>query len=243
MPVVLQSVLAAVDFGDASARAVALAGLVADRCGAATLRLLHTEAAEAPAYFTHDQIEALERQQQEMRAQAERFLAQFGRRHTHHPLSTVVNDGSPSEAILRASMTADLVVMGTHGRHGPKRWWLGSVAERVLRDVRRPLLIVRADMPVDAAFSRVLVHAASPLAGAATLDSARQPTACFSGEVIDGRGQPIELAVDAERATLLAVAAPVPRTSSWLSDYGEPLVRFCTVPILFVPEFTQGASS
>jgi len=83
------SVLAAVDFGDASARAVALAGFIADRCGAATFRLLHTEAAEAPAYFTHQQIEALERQQQAMRAQAERYLAQFGRRHTTHPLSTV----------------------------------------------------------------------------------------------------------------------------------------------------------
>jgi nucleotide-binding universal stress UspA family protein len=243
MLTVPQSVLAAVDFGEASARAVALGGLVAQRCGATTLQVLHTEAGEAPAYFTHAQIEALERQQQEMRAQAERFLAQFGRRHTHHPISTVVNDGSPSEAILRGSMTADLVVMGTHGRHGPKRWWLGSVAERVLRDVRRPLLIVRADMPVDAVFSRVLVHAASPLAGAATLDYARQLTACFSGEVIDGRHQPIEPAIAAARATLLAIAAPVPRTPSWLSDYGEPLVRFCTVPILFVPEITQGASS
>jgi len=245
MPTVPQSVLVAVDFGEASACAVAIGGLVADRYGAATLRLLHVEAAEAPTYFTYDQIEALERQQQEMRAQAERYLAQFGRRQTHHPVSAVVNEGSPSEAILRQSMTADLVVMGTHGRHGPKRWWLGSVAERVLREVRRPLLIVRADMPgsVDAAFSRVLVHAASPLAGDGTLDYARQLTACFNGEVADGRHQPIEPAVVSARATLLAVAAPVPRTSSWLSNYGEPLMRFCTLPILFVPEINQGASS
>ena len=245
MLTVPQSVLAAVDFGDASARAVALGGFVADRCGAATLRLLHTEAAEAPAYFTHDQIEALERQQQAMRAQAERYLVQFGRHHTPHPLSASVDEGSPSEAILRESMTADLVVMGTHGRRGPKRWWLGSVAERVLREVRRPLLIVRADMSgaVDTVFSRVLVHSAPPLDGASTLDYVRHLTACFSGEVVDGRGQPIEPAVAAARATLLAVAAPLPRTSGWLSHYGDSLVRFCTVPILFVPEINQGASS
>ena len=245
MPTVPQSVLAAVDFGEASARAVALGGFVAERCGAATLRLLHTEAAEAPAYFTHDQIEALGRQQQAMRAQAERYLTQFGRHHTPHPLSVVVDEGSPSDTILRESMTADLVVMGTHGRHGPKRWWLGSVAERVLRDVRRPLLIVRADMPgpVDSVFSRVLVHAAPPLAGAGTLDYARHLTACFNGEVVDGRGQSIEPAVAAARATLLAVAAPLPRTSGWLSHYGDSLVRFCTIPILFVPEINQGASS
>jgi hypothetical protein len=30
------------------------------------------------------------------------------------------------------------------------------------------------------------------------------------------------------REALLAVAAPLPRASSWLSDYGEPLVRFST---------------
>jgi nucleotide-binding universal stress UspA family protein len=245
MPSIPQSVLAAVDFGDASVRAVALAGLVAERCGVSTLRLLHTEAAEAPAYFTHDQVEALERQQQAMRAQAERYLAQFGRRHTTHPLSTVVAEGSPSEAIVDEATTADLVVMGTHGRHGPKRWWLGSVAERVLREIQRPLLVVRADTPgpVEAVFSRVLVHAATPLVGDGALDYARQLAACFGGEVVDGRGQAIEAAVAAGRATLLVVAAPLPRTSDWLSHYGDSLVRFCTVPILFVPEINQGASS
>jgi len=38
------------------------------------------------------------------------------------------------------------------------------------------------------------------------------------------------------------VAAPQRRSSAWLSNYGEPLVRYCTVPILFVPEIMQGAS-
>lgn len=188
MPSVPLSALAAVDFGDALARAVAVAGLIADRCGAATLRLLHAETTEAPAYFTHDQIEALERQQQATRLQAEHFLVQFGRKHTRHPLSAVVKEASPADAILREATNANLVVMGTHGRHRPKRWWLGSVAERVLRDV---------DRPRESLFSRALVHA----------------------------------------------AAPLPRTSAWLSDYGEPLVRFSTVPILFVPETVQGASS
>jgi hypothetical protein len=135
--------------------------------------------------------------------------------------------------------------MGTHGRRGPKRWWLGSVAERVLREIPRPLLVVRADTPgpVDAVFSRVLVHAATPLVGDGALDYARHLTARFTGEVVDVRGQAIEPAVAAARATLLVVAAPLPRTSGWLSHYADSLVRFCTVPILFVPETNQGASS
>ena len=119
------------------------------------------------------------------------------------------------------------------------------MAERVLREVRQPLLIVRAYLPgpAESVFSRVLVHAAAPLVGASTLDYARQLTACFGGEVVDGRREPIEPALAAGNATLLVVAAPLPRTSAWLSDYGEPLVRFSTVPILFVPEANQGASS
>jgi nucleotide-binding universal stress UspA family protein len=36
-----------------------------------------------------------------------------------------------------------LIVMGTHGRHGTKRLMLGSVAERVLRQSRIPVLAIR----------------------------------------------------------------------------------------------------
>ncbi|MDH3404590.1 MAG: universal stress protein [Acidobacteriota bacterium] len=38
---------------------------------------------------------------------------------------------------------ADLIVMGTHGRRGPMRWFLGSVAEEVLRHATCPVLAVR----------------------------------------------------------------------------------------------------
>jgi nucleotide-binding universal stress UspA family protein len=38
--------------------------------------------------------------------------------------------------------SADLIVMGTHGRTGIRRVLLGSVAEQVLRQARCPLLVV-----------------------------------------------------------------------------------------------------
>lgn len=44
---------------------------------------------------------------------------------------------------LAADLDADLVVVGTHGRHGMARLLLGSVAERVLRLARCPVLVVR----------------------------------------------------------------------------------------------------
>lgn len=59
-------------------------------------------------------------------------------------VSTVVVVGEPAETILDYIETkgVDLVVMSTHGRSGVSRWFLGSVAERVLRrSVAPPFLV------------------------------------------------------------------------------------------------------
>lgn len=45
---------------------------------------------------------------------------------------------------IAAEWHADLIVMGTHGRRGVRRLVLGSVAERVLRNAHRPVLLVPA---------------------------------------------------------------------------------------------------
>ncbi|MGF6812975.1 nucleotide-binding universal stress UspA family protein [Paraburkholderia sp. Clong3] len=44
---------------------------------------------------------------------------------------------------------ADLVVMGTHGRHGIGRLLVGSVAEAVLRRTEVPVLLVRRERDLD----------------------------------------------------------------------------------------------
>lgn len=50
--------------------------------------------------------------------------------------------GDPVAEILKAAheLPADVIVMGTHGRSGVKRWVLGSVADQVLRDAPCPVL-------------------------------------------------------------------------------------------------------
>lgn len=52
--------------------------------------------------------------------------------------------GPACELILRVAgeLDADLIVVGTHGRRGLKRLVLGSVAERVVRLARAPVLTV-----------------------------------------------------------------------------------------------------
>jgi nucleotide-binding universal stress UspA family protein len=70
-------------------------------------------------------------------AQLDRVAGEFAR------ARTLLLDGSPGEMIVRAGDNADLVVMGTHGRTGVKRMVMGSVAEYVVRNCRKPVLTVR----------------------------------------------------------------------------------------------------
>jgi nucleotide-binding universal stress UspA family protein len=52
--------------------------------------------------------------------------------------------GAPAREILSfaSGHECDLIVMGTHGRHGPARLLLGSVAEHVVREAPCPVLTV-----------------------------------------------------------------------------------------------------
>jgi nucleotide-binding universal stress UspA family protein len=59
--------------------------------------------------------------------------------------SELLVDGDPARQIVRAaqSMNADLLVVGTHGRTGLTKFFLGSVAARVVATARCPVVTVR----------------------------------------------------------------------------------------------------
>ena len=61
---------------------------------------------------------------------------------------SVVRVGQPADEIVRVADDehVDLIVMGTQGRTGLERLMLGSVAERVIRRARCPVLTVRPDV-------------------------------------------------------------------------------------------------
>ncbi len=58
-------------------------------------------------------------------------------------VTSEVQYGLPLEVIERTSRGFDLVVVGTHGRTGIEHLIVGSVAERVVRHVDRPVLVAR----------------------------------------------------------------------------------------------------
>jgi nucleotide-binding universal stress UspA family protein len=82
----------------------------------------------------------------EVRRNAGELLRKYARKNATEEahVATMVVDDSPARAIVRTAdaINADLILMGTHGRHGIQRAVLGSVTERVLRDTNRPVMTV-----------------------------------------------------------------------------------------------------
>ena len=58
----------------------------------------------------------------------------------------VVITGKPAESLVdyANNNAIDLIIMATHGRSGITKWFWGSVAEKVLRAVDIPILLVKA---------------------------------------------------------------------------------------------------
>jgi nucleotide-binding universal stress UspA family protein len=138
-------VLYATDFSRASRPAFARA-LDLARHHRARLVLLHILMPpspflgdELPASFVDLQVRA--------RREVERRLATLvgQAKKAGIRVETELTEGVPSEEILRAArrQRADLIVMGTHGRTGLGRVFMGSVAERVLQRATCPVLTVR----------------------------------------------------------------------------------------------------
>ncbi len=57
----------------------------------------------------------------------------------------LARSGKPADVVIKVAeeIDADLIVMATHGRTGITRLFLGSVAEQVVRESKRPVLTIR----------------------------------------------------------------------------------------------------
>jgi nucleotide-binding universal stress UspA family protein len=231
----LRKILVPVDFGPASAQAIALGGFFASASGA-RLMAVHAETFEVPPYFTLQQIARYEAERKAARVQALSYLRGFIAEHTEWEAEAHVVEERPSEAIIAAAGDADLVIMGTHGRRGPGRWWRGSVAERVVRASPCPVLVlhegVQLPAPMDL-FARVVVAGAGGEASALALDQVRALVAHYQGAVI------VESALDAcapaalERASLIVLILPADAGRRLAPDPGAVL-KTCQRPVLFI---------
>lgn len=141
-----KTILVPTDFGDASDGALAYAVELARALGAQVV-LMHSF--EIPAVGFPDgalvataemTTRVLEGAQIGLDRQKEYYDGQGV------TLRTVVKQGDAWRTVLATAdeVGAELIVMGTHGRKGLPRALLGSVAEKVVRTARVPVLTVHA---------------------------------------------------------------------------------------------------
>jgi nucleotide-binding universal stress UspA family protein len=88
----------------------------------------------------------------EARAEATDYIARIKERQTNEGSSIVahIDEREPSEAILAVAEEVDawLIALATHGRGGVTRWAFGSVADTILKEAKRPVLLVRSAQPL-----------------------------------------------------------------------------------------------
>jgi nucleotide-binding universal stress UspA family protein len=144
-----QNILCPIDFSEGSLAALEEAQCLAEAFDA-KIALLHVW--QLPAVAVYDKFIW----PQELLPRVDTQLEAAARQRMQHLLDTIpearrrrITDhilcGDAASTILDQATTlaADLIVMGTHGRRGPSRFLMGSVAERVVRHAHCPVLTVR----------------------------------------------------------------------------------------------------
>ncbi|HEX7253009.1 MAG TPA: universal stress protein [Thermoanaerobaculia bacterium] len=144
----MKPILFATDFSKASERAFQQAIEIAqDRRAELLIAHAYQPPAVAPtdAYLSAALYEQLDAKLRDAAAQQlERFVRVARERGARSRSLLLI--GVADEAIAEAAKEqgADLIVLGTHGRTGPARFFLGSVASRVTSTAPCPVLTVRA---------------------------------------------------------------------------------------------------
>ncbi len=137
-----RSILVPLDGSALAEQALTVAATLADRMRA-QLHLVHVHAPPVVDEFAQYGVAG-----QAARETAEHYVLETADRlRAAHDgtVSASMLDGRPATAIAtHATATGvDLIVMASHGRTGASRFWLGSVADAVIRSSTVPVLVVR----------------------------------------------------------------------------------------------------
>ena len=136
-----QTVIAPVDFSDASYNAVEVARkIVADPSG---LHIVHV--IPSPTLFEPASLINKLDHSATYHASMEAIRQHLGEKYQESQVNVLFGDPGSEIAAFADRLNADLIVISSHGRGGVKRILLGSVAERVLQLARCPVLVLRRE--------------------------------------------------------------------------------------------------
>jgi nucleotide-binding universal stress UspA family protein len=177
-----RSLLVPVDGSPFSEQALPLAQAIARRAGAALeLVLVHEPFVyyNAPSALTVDVDQYVRDGWQHYLERLEKRLSAGAT----HPVTSTFLVGAAAEAILghAAVRGSDLVVMSTHGKGPLSRFWLGSVADKLMRRLPVPVVLVRPqEAPADPAREPRLQHLLVTLDGSELAEQILGPAAALA---------------------------------------------------------------
>jgi nucleotide-binding universal stress UspA family protein len=180
-----RSILVPLDGSTFGEHAVPWAASIARRAGA-KLTLAHVHEPMATLYgegaiMLSDDIDAHVRWQK--RDYLDQVRARLGKG-AALSIETILLEGGVIEAIREQvkEHRVDLVVMTTHGRGPLGRFWLGSVTDKLLRQLSVPLLLVHpAPEPAELAVEKVFQHILIPLDGSELAECILDPATALGG--------------------------------------------------------------
>lgn len=232
-PAKISRVLVGVDFDEASASALKMAGVLASVWDA-EITVFHSANQEVPAYFTAAQLDALEAEREESRTRTANQVRALATQHVTRPARMIIEEGPPADGMLRIADSFDLLVVGTHRRHGARRWWLGSVAEAVVRHSPRPVLVVPAGaiVPETRHPLRILAAGGEVADVDAWVDVLRST---FGGDVV--RSSDIHQCAPDRLQNTDLIVLPVATGTDTHAQLGGivQVLKECVHPVLFVP--------
>ena len=142
----MEKYLLAVDGSEASQKAAEKALELAQKTGA-TVAILSVNSRRDDFGDQFVEVEVIEKarteQTNEAIKKAEKIFEESG-----VDTEKIVKEGNPSEEICKVANNKDysMIIMGSRGLSGMKRTFLGSIANEVVQNANKPVLIVKEDL-------------------------------------------------------------------------------------------------
>ena len=141
------TIVIAVDFSDSTPDALEAGLALAAAATGSRIHLLHVVPSATPPLWTDEPaLPDLRAAEQTWTAAAQKQLTTLAEGHALDPaqVTTFVGVGAPASEIVRyaEARRADVVVLGSHGHGVVRRFLLGSVADKVVRQAPCAVLVV-----------------------------------------------------------------------------------------------------
>jgi nucleotide-binding universal stress UspA family protein len=138
---VMKKIIVAHDGSKSSEKALKKALEIADKFGSAVTVISVVPELYLTELMEMDRIKIFET----LKDETIKMLDRIKKRTMGVRIKTLVKQGSPAEEVLNAAaaMKADLIITGSHGRHGAQRFLLGSVSSKIVDHAECSVLVVK----------------------------------------------------------------------------------------------------